>query len=75
MLALKASLPGPLGECEEGIRLLHCAFPDQWGIVSQADDEMRVERWERIRRQRRQRVLCGLFREGPPLGIRHQGFG
>ena len=56
MLVLKASLPGPLDEYGEGIRLLHCAFPEQWGITSQADDEMRAERWERIRRQTEARV-------------------
>lgn len=50
MLMLKASPPGPLDEYEERIRLLDAEFPQFWGVIARADDVMRSEQWERIRR-------------------------
>ncbi|CAK0906332.1 unnamed protein product, partial [Prorocentrum cordatum] len=62
MLTLQACLPGPLDEYEEGMRLLSVAFPNHWGIISRADDEMRSERWERIRRRIESEVAENTYR-------------
>ena len=51
MLVLGGAKAGPLDEYEERIRELSADYPGQWGLISRADDIMRSEYWERIRRR------------------------
>ena len=50
MLLLGASLPGPLDEYEENIRVLSNSYGTKaWGLISHADEVMRSEQWGRLR--------------------------
>jgi hypothetical protein len=51
LLMLHGAKPGQLDVYEERIRNLAETFPDCWGILMAADDLMRSERWEEIRRR------------------------
>eukprot|EP00971_Amphidinium_carterae_P232067 4605543-Amphidinium_carterae.1 len=50
MILLSASLPGPLDEYSDLIRRLAEQFPSHWGLIARADEKMRSDWWERIRR-------------------------
>ena len=62
MMILEASPPGPLDEYEENIRKLNQELPGSWGMIAAADDMMRSEYWERIRREVEAQVAAGTFR-------------
>jgi hypothetical protein len=51
LLMLHGAKPGQLDAYEERVRGLAEIFPDNWGILMAADDLMRSERWEEIRRR------------------------
>ena len=51
MLMLKGAKAGHLDAYEEHVRSLTEAFPGHWGVISVADELMRSERWEEIRRR------------------------
>ena len=50
MLLLDACKAGPLDEYEERIRSLSDVYPAYWGVIARADEVMRSEEWERLRR-------------------------
>jgi len=63
MLLLRASPPGPLDDYEERIRQLNEAYGASfWGLIARADDVMRSECWERIRRRVEQELRAGTYR-------------
>ena len=47
MISLKAASPATLNLYFEGIRTLVEMFPHNWGVVFQADEKVRNERWDR----------------------------
>ncbi len=52
MLMMDAMKPGPLDEYEETVRGLDAVYGSKyWGLIARADDVMRSEEWERIRRE------------------------
>ena len=63
MQMLKASLQGPLAEHEEKVRWMDKTFPDCWGIIMMAEDQLRSEQWERKRAQIEGAIEADRYRE------------
>lgn len=63
MILLRGSTPGPLDEYEEATRAVCYLYGEgAWGIIARADDFMRPERWERLRRGTENEIARGVCR-------------
>ena len=64
MLALDASPPGPLDAYERRVETLQQTYPNNWSIISFADETNRTEEWPAYREEIEDEVERGC----PPAG-------
>ena len=51
MIMFNVASPGALRAYFQGIRRLNDRYPNDWGSIAVMDEEMRSERWDRLRQQ------------------------
>jgi len=61
MVLLRGSRAGALDAYEERIRTFADVYPDNWGTIARADDTLRSEGWERVRRDIQDKMSRGVY--------------
>jgi len=61
MVLLRGSRAGALDAYEERIRTFAELYPEHWGTIARADDILRSEGWERIRRDIQEKRSRGVY--------------